>query len=73
MPASLAFAEARPPAPVCLHLSSAVRGLMALRPDGCRWPIGDVAREDFTFCGRPRPGRASYCASHKALACEAVR
>lgn len=34
----------------------------------CKWPIGDPAREGFTFCGRRQdPGRV-YCAEHAKVA-----
>jgi GcrA cell cycle regulator len=33
----------------------------------CKWPIGDPASDNFTFCGR-RIGEGSYCAEHARLA-----
>lgn len=34
----------------------------------CHWPVGDPKREDFHFCGRPKPERGPYCGHHAALA-----
>jgi len=33
----------------------------------CKWPIGDPASDNFTFCGR-RIGEGSYCAEHARIA-----
>jgi GcrA cell cycle regulator len=33
----------------------------------CKWPIGDPASDNFTFCGR-RIGEGSYCAEHSRVA-----
>ena len=33
----------------------------------CKWPIGDPASDNFTFCGR-RIGDGSYCVEHARLA-----
>lgn len=52
---------------------SAVFGAAALMllPDGaCRWPLGDPAEPDFSYCGAPRAGRASYCRHHLRQAFE---
>ncbi|MBJ7535210.1 hypothetical protein JDN40_13935 [Rhodomicrobium vannielii ATCC 17100] len=50
---------------------SAIYGAAALEhlPDGaCRWPLGDPAEPDFSFCGcKAEPGR-SYCKKHWQLA-----
>ncbi len=69
----LAHAEASSFAPACPYLSAPVQSLLALRPDGCRWRVGDLNQETFGFCGATRLKRASYCAPHKALSCEGVR
>jgi GcrA cell cycle regulator len=50
---------------------SATYGAAALEtlPDGaCRWPHGDPAESDFSFCGAPVAGNRSYCSSHLAQA-----
>lgn len=42
--------------------------LMGLNEHTCRWPIGDVQKPDFHFCGaRPSDG-APYCAHHCRVA-----
>jgi len=33
----------------------------------CKWPIGDPATDNFTFCGR-RAGEGPYCVEHARLA-----
>ena len=33
----------------------------------CKWPIGDPASDNFTFCGR-RIGEGSYCVEHARVA-----
>lgn len=34
----------------------------------CRWPLGEVGRVDFRFCGRTRHSSGPYCADHAAVA-----
>jgi len=34
----------------------------------CKWPIGDPATDDFTFCGRRAGEGAPYCVEHARLA-----
>jgi GcrA cell cycle regulator len=34
----------------------------------CKWPIGDPASEDFTFCGRRAADEGPYCVEHARLA-----
>ena len=44
------------------------QGLMVLRPDQCRWPIGSPDSDDFGFCGeKVFPGKP-YCFEHCKLA-----
>ena len=33
----------------------------------CKWPIGDPAMDNFTFCGR-RSGDGPYCHEHSQVA-----
>jgi GcrA cell cycle regulator len=33
----------------------------------CKWPIGDPAMDNFTFCGR-RAGDGPYCHEHSQVA-----
>ncbi|MCL2737647.1 MAG: GcrA family cell cycle regulator [Alphaproteobacteria bacterium] len=39
-----------------------------LRPDQCRWPIGDPDSEKFHFCGKPAFVGKPYCYDHCLLA-----
>jgi len=34
----------------------------------CKWPIGDPASEDFTFCGRRAADEGPYCIDHARVA-----
>jgi GcrA cell cycle regulator len=34
----------------------------------CKWPIGDPASDDFTFCGRRAGDEGPYCVEHARLA-----
>lgn len=45
-----------------------VRDLAALGPGDCRWPIGDPASPDFSFCGRPTLRSEPYCPGHDRAA-----
>ena len=38
--------------------------LASLRPDQCRWPIGDPDSEGFLFCGEPVFVGKPYCYEH---------
>ena len=38
--------------------------MAALRPNQCRWPIGDPDSEDFHFCGEPVFIGKPYCYEH---------
>jgi GcrA cell cycle regulator len=33
----------------------------------CRWPLGDPARPDFSFCGEPKQPHRSYCDHHHKI------
>jgi GcrA cell cycle regulator len=34
----------------------------------CKWPIGDPATEEFSFCGRRASEEGPYCVEHARLA-----
>jgi GcrA cell cycle regulator len=34
----------------------------------CKWPIGDPASDDFTFCGRRASDECPYCVDHARMA-----
>jgi len=39
----------------------------ALRPDDCRWPIGNVRGPDFHFCCSVREAGSAYCTAHRRI------
>ena len=43
-------------------------GIMDLKINTCRWPIGDPTDEDFHFCGKNTVMGKPYCAEHCAMA-----
>ena len=43
-------------------------GIMELKLNTCRWPIGDPTDEDFHFCGANTVMGKPYCAEHCAMA-----
>ena len=43
-------------------------GIMDLKLNTCRWPIGDPTEADFHFCGKNTAMGKPYCAEHCALA-----
>jgi GcrA cell cycle regulator len=47
----------RPIAPVGQHVL-----LIDLRPEHCRWPIGEPV--EMLFCGQVKNGSSSYCEAH---------
>lgn len=42
--------------------------LLDLRGDSCRWPIGDVGKPDFVFCGDTKIDGTPYCDYHCRIA-----
>ena len=55
----------RPPAYVELPGTATV---LTLGAHMCKWPIGDPATEDFTFCGRRSESEGPYCVHHAQVA-----
>ena len=43
-------------------------GIMELKLNTCRWPIGDPTDADFHFCGKNTVMGKPYCAEHCATA-----
>ena len=43
-------------------------GIMELKLNTCRWPIGDPTEGDFHFCGKNTVMGKPYCAEHCAMA-----
>ncbi len=56
------------PAPVrYVEEAPGMATVLTLGAHMCKWPIGDPASDNFTFCGR-RIGEGSYCSEHARLA-----
>lgn len=52
---------------VVVHKSSRI-GIMDLKMNTCRWPIGDPTDEDFHFCGKNTAVGKPYCPEHCKMA-----
>jgi hypothetical protein len=50
------------------HAWPAAAALIALGPDCCKWPIGDVRAADFRFCGKKQLTEGPYCPGHHTKA-----
>lgn len=62
-----------PPRPTTPGVTYLPRGnasdlLMSLSADNCRWPDGDPAGDDFTFCAGKKQGSSPYCKIHSEIA-----
>jgi GcrA cell cycle regulator len=62
-----------PPRPTTPGVKYLPRGnasdlLMSLSADNCRWPDGDPAGDDFTFCAGKKQGSSPYCKIHSEIA-----
>ncbi len=70
-PSSLAPRRLAPntvdPTPVVYVEEPGSATVLTLGAHMCKWPIGDPASDNFTFCGR-RIGDGSYCTEHARLA-----
>lgn len=55
----------QPLPPVPAGDGSVAAAVLALGPHDCRWPLGEVRRSGFRFCGGRQVGRSSYCAFHR--------
>ncbi len=45
-----------------------VHDIMDLKPNSCRWPIGNPGEEDFCYCGRESREGGPYCEHHATVA-----
>src|SRR5271154_6131486 len=45
-----------------------VATVLTLGAHMCKWPIGDPATDDFTFCGRRSTDEGPYCVEHARIA-----
>jgi GcrA cell cycle regulator len=70
--------QAREAAPAAARASSppsapqpeerGVATVLTLGAHMCKWPIGDPATDDFTFCGRRSADDGPYCVEHARVA-----
>jgi GcrA cell cycle regulator len=62
-------AQAAQPAPQPIYYPEAPGSatVLTLGAHMCKWPIGDPATDNFTFCGR-RAGDGPYCGEHARVA-----
>jgi GcrA cell cycle regulator len=65
-PALLATSGAQPVSPPAVEDS--VTLVLTLGAHTCKWPMGDPASENFTFCGRRVTDESPYCVEHSRLA-----
>lgn len=56
------------PSPQPIPEGPGLATVISLEAHMCKWPIGDPASEDFTFCGRKQGERAPYCEAHARVA-----
>ncbi len=59
------------PAEICAVALVEQRGtatVLTLGAHMCKWPIGDPATDDFTFCGRRASDEGPYCVDHARVA-----
>ena len=63
--------EVRPaptPPPVVYVEERGTATVLTLGAHMCKWPIGDPATDDFTFCGRRASNEGPYCVEHARVA-----
>lgn len=63
-PVQMSLFPRDPMTPLCV-------ALLDLKPNMCRWPIGDPRSDNFSFCGCPANG-ATYCEHHARIAYQPV-
>jgi GcrA cell cycle regulator len=66
--AAPAAAAHQPPAAPRLPEERGVATVLTLGAHMCKWPIGDPATDDFTFCGRRSTDDGPYCVEHARVA-----
>jgi GcrA cell cycle regulator len=59
---------ATPSLPVVLIEETGSATVLTLGAHMCKWPIGDPATDDFTFCGRRAGAEGPYCVEHARVA-----
>ena len=55
------------------HSKKGKIGILDLKLNTCRWPIGDPTDADFHFCGENTVVGKPYCAKHCALAYTTIK
>jgi GcrA cell cycle regulator len=64
-----AVAAAAPPPPATPRIEErGVATVLTLGAHMCKWPIGDPATDDFSFCGRRSTDDGPYCVEHARVA-----
>ena len=58
----------QPPTPVYYVEEPGSATVLTLGAHMCKWPIGDPATENFTFCGRRSGQDGPYCNEHARIA-----
>ena len=56
--------QANEAADLAADVSPCAVSLLELRPEHCRWPLGDSRDPDMKYCGAGTIDDASYCARH---------
>jgi GcrA cell cycle regulator len=56
------------PAPVIYVEERGTATVLTLGSHMCKWPIGDPATDEFTFCGRRAGAEGPYCVEHARVA-----
>ena len=78
MPATWAAPAQRPvlrtvEQPAAEEAAGPVVGLLELKEDSCRWPIGHPDQPGFGFCGCKKANDGPYCERHAAMAYQTVQ
>lgn len=56
------------PRPITYVEEPGTATVLTLGAHMCKWPIGDPATAEFTFCGRRQDGDGPYCIEHARVA-----
>ncbi|MFN3582919.1 GcrA family cell cycle regulator [Phenylobacterium sp.] len=70
------IAEPATPAPAPVRYVDEAPGMATVLTLGahmCKWPIGDPAMDNFTFCGRRADEGGPYCCEHAQVAYQPAR